>query len=181
MQQLWQRFRGWPKGAQIAVWVLVGFIVLGIIGAATAPDDEGEQVVITSTTGAPEATRVPTSAVIPSTGAPTTGAPTTALPVTTRPPTTTAPPRGERVLQTFSGSGQSTTRPFRVDARWEIRWQASGDIFQIYVFEENGTINGVAANQQGAGSGQAFQPKGGSYYLQMNAIGAWTVTVVQLP
>jgi hypothetical protein len=79
----------------------------------------------------------------------------------------------------FEGSGQSTTRPFTVPDGWEIQWDA-GDFIQIYVYEAGGELNGIAANQQGSGSGSAFQASGGSYYLQMNAMGSWTVRVVDV-
>ncbi len=87
----------------------------------------------------------------------------------------------ETTVKEFTGSGAQTTRPFTVYDGWEIRWDASGDVFQIYVYTGGGDLSGVAANQMGTGSGAAFQPNGGSYYLQMNAIGNWTVRVVQLP
>lgn len=83
-------------------------------------------------------------------------------------------------IQEFSGSGQHTTRPFTVPDGWEIQWDASGDIFQIYVYKANGDLDGIAANQQGPGKGSAYQPKGGSYYLMMNAMGTWKVKVVKV-
>lgn len=86
----------------------------------------------------------------------------------------------ETLVTSFTGSGAQTTRPFTVSDRWEIQWDASGDLFQIYLYGARGDIVGVAANQLGPGSGRAFQPGAGSYYLQMNAMGNWTVRVVQL-
>lgn len=81
---------------------------------------------------------------------------------------------------TFSGSGAKNTRPFTVNGRWEIRWNARGSIFQLFLYSEDGTMLGVPANQQGAGTGSSFQPRGGTYYLQVNAIGSWNLEIVPL-
>jgi hypothetical protein len=61
-----------------------------------------------------------------------------------------------------------------------VQWDAKGDIFQVYVYSSNGALAGVAANQLGAGKGQSFQPKSGSYYLQINGVGNWNVKVVPI-
>lgn len=78
----------------------------------------------------------------------------------------------------FTGSGASNTRPFRVGGPWELQWEARGDVFQVYLHDANGELVDVAANQTGAGDGASYQPRGGRYYLQVNALGAWTVRVV---
>jgi hypothetical protein len=39
---------------------------------------------------------------------------------------------------------------------------------------------GVPANQQGSGKGSSYQAKGGQYYLQVNAIGKWTIKIVEI-
>lgn len=87
----------------------------------------------------------------------------------------------ERVVQEFSGSGQHTTRPFTVDDGWEIQWDFTGDILQIYINDDSGGLAGVAANEQGESNGSAYQARGGTYHLEMNAMGQWTVRVVELP
>ncbi len=91
-------------------------------------------------------------------------------------------PQAERVVAAFEGNGSQATRPFTVQDGWEIRWDFSGDLLIINIYTETGSIvKASAANQDGSGSGSAFQPRGGSYYLDIGAIGSWTVTVVQLP
>lgn len=82
------------------------------------------------------------------------------------------------VLTQLSGNGAMNTRPFTAPGPWEIQWTARGDIFQIFVYDGSGDLIGVAANQAGPGSGQSYQPKRGTYYLQVNALGTWTVRVV---
>jgi hypothetical protein len=83
------------------------------------------------------------------------------------------------VVQTFSGSGGLNTRPFTVKDGWEIQWDAKGDIFQLYLYTGSGDMDGVPANQQGPGKGASYQAKGGNYYLQVNALEAWTIKIIQ--
>ena len=83
------------------------------------------------------------------------------------------------VVKEFSGSGGKNTRPFTVKEGWEIQWDAQGSIFQLFLYSANGNMIGVSANQQGSGEGSSYQPKGGEYYLQVNAVGNWTIRIVQ--
>ena len=83
-------------------------------------------------------------------------------------------------IATFSGSGIQITRPFSANGTWEIQWQSIGDIFQLYLYTSNGELVGVPANQQGSGKGTSYQPKPGSYYLQVNAIGSWNIHIVKV-
>ncbi len=57
MKSLWTKFRQLPKWGQIASWVAVGIVVLGIIGAASQPSGDTtsanvdtEKVAVTPTT-----------------------------------------------------------------------------------------------------------------------------------
>lgn len=88
---------------------------------------------------------------------------------------------GQSSVVEYSGNGLSNTRPFTVEDNWEIQWDAGGDLFQVYVFDLAGDLIGVAANQMGPGGGASFNARGGTFYLQVNAVGPWTVHVVQLP
>ncbi len=83
-------------------------------------------------------------------------------------------------IATFSGSGGKNTRPFTTTGPWEIQWDAKGDIFQLYLYTADGDMAGVPANQQGSGKGTSFQPKAGKYYLQVNAIGTWSIKIVPI-
>ncbi len=85
----------------------------------------------------------------------------------------------DTTIQIFSGSGGRNTRPFTVKDSWEIQWDATGDIFQITLYRSDGEMEGIAANQMGAGKGASYQPKGGQYYLGVNSIGNWTIKIVQ--
>lgn len=80
----------------------------------------------------------------------------------------------------FQGNGTSNTRPFITPGPWEVQWDASGDVFQIFVHDGVGNLVDVAANQLGAGRGASYQPRSGTYYLQVNATGAWALRVVSV-
>lgn len=85
------------------------------------------------------------------------------------------------VLQQVSANGQRNLRPFPAKDKWEIQCDSKGTLLTITVFSADGKTSSVAATQEGAGSGSSYQPKGGQYFLQVTATGAWTITVVQLP
>lgn len=58
---MWKKFRSWPKGGQIAVWVALGIIVASIIGAAaggggesTGPADASSSAPANSADAAPQ-------------------------------------------------------------------------------------------------------------------------------
>jgi hypothetical protein len=82
------------------------------------------------------------------------------------------------VVASFTGSGGKNTRPFTTPGPWEVQWDAQGDIFQLYLYYEDGTLEGVPANQSGPGTGSSYHPKKGTYYLQVNALGAWSIKIV---
>lgn len=92
------------------------------------------------------------------------------------------PPKEDVTIKSFSGKGASTMRPFTVQSNWEIQWTADGDYFGIYLYDANGgeAAIGVPANQTGPGPGSSFQARAGTYYIQTNALGSWTIDVVQL-
>jgi len=81
-------------------------------------------------------------------------------------------------IATFSGTGGKNTRPFTTTGAWEVQWDAKGDIFQLFLYTANGDMAGIPANQQGSGNGASYQPKAGKYYLQVNAIGTWSIKIV---
>jgi FtsZ-binding cell division protein ZapB len=84
------------------------------------------------------------------------------------------------IIVEFSGSGGKSTRPFTVPSGWEIQWDSQGSIFQIFLYKEDGSIVGVAANQQGAGKGTSYQPKAGKYYLKVNTLDKWKIRIINV-
>ena len=86
---------------------------------------------------------------------------------------------GEVVVAEFSGKGMNTTRPFTVDGSWEVQW-SSDDFIQIFLEKAEGGLGDLVANQAETGSGSSYQPRGGRYYLKVNALGNWRITVVAM-
>ena len=77
----------------------------------------------------------------------------------------------------FSGNGGKNTNPFTVNEPWEITWDSSGSIFQLYLYDMNGGLIGVPANQTSSGKGSSFQVAKGKFYLQVNALDTWTIVI----
>ena len=74
-----------------------------------------------------------------------------------------------------SGSKQYAT----LHSLWplEVQWNASGALFQIFLFSAQGEMLGVLANQ-GAGPGTSYNPTAGTYYLQVNTVAPWSLRIV---
>jgi S1-C subfamily serine protease len=86
----------------------------------------------------------------------------------------------EKVVQTFNGAGALTTPSFQVQDKWEMRWDCP-DVIAITVLSSDGTI---AAGASGSLKGSLYQPKGGSFSLQISrAVGQtspWHISVVEI-
>jgi S1-C subfamily serine protease len=67
------------------------------------------------------------------------------------------------VVQEFSGSGSTTTARFKVEDRWEVRWNAR-QVVSVAVMSANGTI---VAGVAGVLRGSLFVPLGGQYYFKI--------------
>jgi|SRR6056297_2242313 len=86
----------------------------------------------------------------------------------------------EELIVEHSGKGVKTTRPFTTNGPWEIQWDAEGQIFQIYLYSGEGNLVDVAANQTGAGTGSYYNPKDGTYYIEVNAMGNWELKIINV-
>lgn len=86
---------------------------------------------------------------------------------------------GQEVIERYSGSGGQNISPFTVTDAWEVNWDAKGDIFQLYLYNSEGNMEGVVANQQGPGEGSSYQPQTGRYYFKVNAMGNWTIEITK--
>lgn len=87
----------------------------------------------------------------------------------------------EKVVQTFQGAGALTTPPFQVQDKWEVRWDCP-DAISITLLSPDGTI---VAGASGSLKGSLYQPKGGSFHLQINRGGGggtspWHISVVEI-
>ena len=88
--------------------------------------------------------------------------------------------QSENIIATFSGSGIKNTRPFKVSGPWEIQWNAQGDIFQLYLHSSSGKMMDITASQIGPGEGSSYQAQPGKYYLKVNAVGDWSISIVHV-
>ena len=70
----------------------------------------------------------------------------------------------DHVVQEFSGGGSTTTGLFKVQDRWEVRWNARQAV-SVAVMSADGTL---AAGASGVLRGSLFVPLGGRYYLKIN-------------
>jgi hypothetical protein len=117
----WQRFRGVPFWAQILTWVVLAFIILGVIGAAAGSGDKKKTVAAgSSSSSSSSSASTTTTTTKPTT---TTTKPTTTT--TTTVPTTTLPPQPVDVLD-ISGKNKTNSDNFTVKGRWTIHAEVSG-------------------------------------------------------
>ena len=68
------------------------------------------------------------------------------------------------IVQEFSGSGTTTTGFFKIQDRWEVRWNAR-QVVSVAVMSSDGTIVAGAA---GVLRGSLFVPMGGQYYFKIS-------------
>lgn len=86
---------------------------------------------------------------------------------------------------TFEGSSIKDTETFTVSAKeWRINWSTQpgqyGDMnFQIMIYDENGALEGLAANIIGAGSDVSYMRGAGDYYLTINTGQPYKIVIEQ--
>ena len=88
------------------------------------------------------------------------------------------------VLLDKEGSGIDKTQQFTAPGDWEIDWTydcsnfGQNGNFQIFVYNSDGSLADLGANQVGAkGSDTTYEHRGGTFYLQMNSECKWHVIV----
>ncbi|MCE0499077.1 MAG: serine protease [Methylacidiphilales bacterium] len=70
----------------------------------------------------------------------------------------------DHIVQEFRGRGSTTTGLFKVQDRWEVRWNARQAV-SVAVLSADGTI---VAGGSGVLRGSLFVPSGGQYYLKIS-------------
>jgi hypothetical protein len=180
--------------AWVILAAVLGMLGLGVIACTALILAISASAPITPT--ALEATD-PTSSVAMTTTVPPATGPTPATAPAARlatPPTTATagpapstrlaapPPRARTMLRT-SGNGYKKTRKFTVDDTWEIRYRNRGGngIFQLYLYDADNNLAEVAANTQEPGTDIWPGTLGGTFYLQVNTTGTWSLEVVDTP
>jgi len=87
----------------------------------------------------------------------------------------------EPIIKSYSGNGTQTIRPFVTKTPWEIQWDTKAEgfmIFQVYLYDGDGNLVDVAANQTKPGKGSFYNPKKGTFYLTINAMSDWEIKIV---
>ena len=90
------------------------------------------------------------------------------------------------VIATWSGNSIKDTQTFHVYSNeWKISWntepgQYGAMNFQIYVYNSDGTLKGVAANVIGSSSDSSIIRGSGDYYLSINTAQPYEITVESL-
>jgi hypothetical protein len=72
-----------------------------------------------------------------------------------------------QVVQKFDGTAPATTPVFTVGDKWEVVWDSPAPL-RITLLSSDGTI---VAGTTGVFRGSFYQPKGGSFYLQVDGSG----------
>lgn len=90
-----------------------------------------------------------------------------------------------QVVATFTGNGTKQTQKFTVRNEWRIRWNTQpgpyGAMnFQIYIYSENGELDGVAANVIGSSQDVSYQHRSGTFYLTINTAQPYSIAVDEL-
>ena len=89
----------------------------------------------------------------------------------------------DSIISGYSGNGMQTTRPFITKTSWEMQWDTKDKdfmMFQVYLYDGDGNLVGVAANQTKPGKGSFYNPKKGTFYLNINAIADWEIKIVEV-
>ena len=81
-------------------------------------------------------------------------------------------------MVSFWGSGDRTTREFTLPGDASVRIAVETGPLTLRVLRPDGTEGAAAATMPGAGLGLAPIAAGGTYVLEVQAKGAWGVTVV---
>lgn len=87
----------------------------------------------------------------------------------------------EQIVFSQSANGSRNTRPFTVQDGWLVKWDNKGAMLHVSIHTSDGKIAAGGGLATAPGIGESFQPKGGTYYLDISGAGGWTITVVQLP
>ena len=111
--------------------------------------------------------------------------PETAVGVPTPPP---AAPSTWHVVKSWSGTGAKKTEPFTISGKqWRINWSnkdTSGigsALLQVMVYRPGGSLPlEIPVNTTQEGSDTSYVYQSGEFYLQINPMGSWKITVEEL-
>ena len=83
----------------------------------------------------------------------------------------------DTIINEFSGSGTKTTRPFSIQNTWEIFWESKEGI-QISLYDKEGNFIETVASQTEPGKGNSYNPKKGTFCLNIFSMGNWEIKII---
>jgi hypothetical protein len=81
------------------------------------------------------------------------------------------------VLVDLSGTGDTKSAEFFARRGWQIQWETEAERFRLAIHGEPDI--GAAIDQEGPGSGVTSPVPSGTFWLEINADGPWSVRVDQ--
>jgi hypothetical protein len=158
--------QGWLRRHVWAVIICAVLFFMGI-GLGNAGSSSSKSAAPTTIT-APGATQTVTAAANPT--QPQTQTVTETRTVTAQATTSSAGSGSASKPINFFGSGGLTLRPFRTFRPHTLSWTATGGLFQLFTKEGE-----VLVNSQASGGKTYLSP--GTYTIQVNAMGDWTIAI----
>ena len=128
----------------------------------------------------PGASTDPGAAVVTPSPTPSTMAPASPIAAATSAPTATSGPTSTHVpglLLDISGDGDAVSEEFSVSRGWRIQWQIDGPSIVLTLRDADGTTK--ILEQPGPAVGVTQPIPSGTFTLEINAEGPWTLRVVQ--
>jgi len=83
------------------------------------------------------------------------------------------------IINEFSGSGMKTTRPLNFETAWEIYWESKQGI-QISLYDKEGNFVESVASQMDPGKGNSYNPKKGTFCLNIFSMGDWKIKIIAI-
>jgi hypothetical protein len=99
----------------------------------------------------------------------------TLSPPTTNPVATPSPSPPGLILRQ-EGTSDATTATFAVEPGWQITWRTDGESFAYAVTGDQNL--GTIVDKKGPASGVTSLAPGGSYRIDVKAVGPWSIVVV---
>jgi hypothetical protein len=97
------------------------------------------------------------------------------------PPTSTTPaaspsPSPPGLILRQEGTSDATTATFAVEPGWQITWRTDGESFAYAVTGDQNL--GTIVDKKGPASGVTSLSLGGSFRIEIKAVGPWSIVVV---
>ena len=83
----------------------------------------------------------------------------------------------DTIINEFSGSGSKTTRPFNFKTAWEVFWESEQGI-QISLYDKEGNFIESVASQMEPGKGNSYNPRKGTFCLNIFSMGDWKIKII---